>query len=75
MVNAKQPQSETEGRKLVQGYVERPLVAGLLSVIKPRKIKIRQVIDWGFRSYLLSYYPDVARRLGIEAPEEPRGEG
>lgn len=55
---------------VAQGHVEKPLYSAVVGEAKRRNIKIRQVVEWGFRTFLLSTNPKMAKELGIVPEKE-----
>lgn len=52
---------------LVQADVSGELYDAVHKEIKSRKVKMRQIVEWGLSCYLLSVNPEEAERLGISA--------
>lgn len=64
------PLPVAEEKRLLQAEVNLELCDAVLREMKRRKVKIRQVMEWGLRAYLLATNPKEAERLGIR-PESP----
>lgn len=66
------PLPENEKKRLVQAQVNLDLFKAVYREMKRKnkKLKIRQVIEWGLGAYLLTVNPKEAARLGVK-PEMP----
>ena len=56
-----------EPTKLVQADVNAHLHQAAQKEMKQRKVKVRQVVEWGLSMYLMATNPQEAKRLGITA--------
>lgn len=57
------PQNET--KRLVQAEVNSELFTAVEKELARKKLKIRQVLEWGLSTYLLNTNPKAAAELGI----------
>lgn len=60
------PLPTREEKRLVQAEVSAELFKTLSAEIKG-KYKMKEVIEWGMKQFLLSVNPDAATKLGINA--------
>lgn len=65
------PLPTSEKKRLVQAEVNTDLFDAVQSEMARRKpkIKIRQVLEWGMKAYLLQSNPKAAAALGIKVEE------
>lgn len=61
------PKPDIGERRLVQAEIDQELFKAVEKEMKPLGLKIRQVIDFGFRAFLLKANPRIAAKLGIKA--------
>ena len=54
-----------EAKRLIQAEVNQELWEAVEREMAKRKVKIRQIMEWGLRGYLLETNPKEAEKLGI----------
>lgn len=64
------PLPQNEKKRLMQAEVNQELFDAVHKEMKRKDLKIRQVMEWGLRAFLLASNPKEATRLGI-TPETP----
>jgi hypothetical protein len=57
--------SAPEDTRLMQAEVNLRLFKVAEKILKKRKLKIRQIMEWSLKSFILTEDPEEARRLGI----------
>lgn len=59
---------EAEKKRLVQAEVNQELFDQASREMKKRKVKIRQIVEWGLLNYLADKNPSAAKKFGINKP-------
>lgn len=65
------PLPQTEKKRLMQAEVNLDLFTAVHKEMERRGLKIRNVMEWGLKAFLLSSNPKEAARLGISTTEKP----
>lgn len=64
---------EKEEKRLMQAEVNIQLFLAAKKVMDEKGIKIRTVMEWGLKSFLLAYAAEEAKEMGIKT-EYPNGD-
>lgn len=54
-----------EETRLMQAEVNLRLFRAAEKILKRKKLKIRQIVEWSLKSFILTEDPEEAKRLGI----------
>jgi hypothetical protein len=60
------PSTQKEAKILITAEVNAAMLVLVRSELKKRNLTLRQVVEWGLSSFLLSSNPEQAKKLGIE---------
>ena len=61
------PLPQNEKKRLMQAEVNLDLFSAVHREMERKELKIRQVMEWGLRAFLLASNPKEAARLGIKS--------
>lgn len=61
------PLPQNERKRLMQAEVNLELFNAVHREMERKDLKIRQVMEWGLRAFLLASNPKEAQRLGIKS--------
>jgi hypothetical protein len=65
------PLPQNEEKRLMQAEVNLDLFNAVHREMKRGDLKIRQVMEWGLKAFLLKANPKEAARLGIKTEDKP----